>query len=137
MTRPARECDTCGRPPFGTEAACLYCGSVRPAYSPEASVRVEAEGAVLMPPSVIEALAGDDAAKQELLQAWDRENELRRDAEARLRAAEQERDRLRAALEMAVDVLEDARDIGKSSAHVLGRLKEAQSSPSPTPEPKS
>lgn len=47
---------------------------------------------VTMPREVLVGLAGDDPAKQELLAAWDRENELRRNNEADLADARHARD---------------------------------------------
>lgn len=50
---------------------------------------------ITMPRSVLASLAGDDPDKQQLLAAWDEENERRHEAEAALQIAHAERDEAR------------------------------------------
>lgn len=75
------------RPP---EFCCRRCGVAIPRT---------ASNLVPMPRGVVAALVGDDPKLQDLLAAWDAENEARHAAEAEVTRLTQENDRLKAELE--------------------------------------
>jgi hypothetical protein len=83
-----RPCPTCG-----TAHVCVV-HTVEPSAD-------SAQEIVEMPRHVLVGLAGDDPQKQELLAAWDTENELRHAAEARVDQVTQERDELTAEIAAA------------------------------------